>query len=667
MRINSLSIKNFRQFYENTTLDFPYSDDRNLTVIHGDNGTGKTSILNAFKWCLYGAVDFDTDDENILNDIALFETSPGSTVEAELKIIFEDENSSYNLTRTRAFQKTMANDAERFGEDKVRLIVTGEDGQSKEDKTPELTINSVLPYDLHAYFFFNGERIEKLSSSSSSDRVKAAIKGLMGLQIVEKGIEHLSKGVRKELKKEQTKNSDGELHDVNLAIEEKEASKDQIEQDLQACKDNIKKSEAEQEEVARLLKEREEVADLQTNRERLNEMLKGYENEFTHKRERQRTVLNEKAFLVLGQSVFDKAYAILEGEREKGHLPIKVKGPFLDDLLDTGVCICGRPLEQGDRSYEKVAALKNDFNDQQLENVYTEVSSDCKRVASAVEKAREDLEEINREQNELKDSQVAIREQLNELDHKIKRAGDSETKSLEDQRIGLKDSIEKNTRKKHRLEFELEDLDKELLDLEKRQKNLQSAEGKNNTLQAQIDSVTKVSSKLEALLESLTDDVRNNLSQKVDSTFKKIIRKPYNAQISEDFALEVYKNLPDGNSYLVHEKSTGESQVCSLSFIASIVSDAKEKYFKDTQFYQGGIFPLVMDSPFGALDPDYRRLVAEHIPQLADQVIILVSDSQWLGEVKDNCNNRVNASYRLEPSSFGDSQEHSSYTKIIEE
>ena len=52
MRLISIQLCNFRQFYGKTpeiTLGY---GDRNTTVIHGNNGAGKTTLMNAFTWVL---------------------------------------------------------------------------------------------------------------------------------------------------------------------------------------------------------------------------------------------------------------------------------------------------------------------------------------------------------------------------------------------------------------------------------------------------------------------------------------------------------------------------------------------------------------------------------------------------------------------------------------
>jgi DNA sulfur modification protein DndD len=55
-----------------------------------------------------------------------------------------------------------------------------------------------------------------------------------------------------------------------------------------------------------------------------------------------------------------------------------------------------------------------------------------------------------------------------------------------------------------------------------------------------------------------------------------------------------------------------------------------------------------MDSPFGSLEDDYRAKVAQWIPTLAHQVVVLVSKTQWRDEVERETRPRVGREYVLE-------------------
>ena len=54
MRIERVDLFNFRQYFGSQRLKFSRQDEQNVTIIHGVNGAGKTSLFLALNWCLYG-------------------------------------------------------------------------------------------------------------------------------------------------------------------------------------------------------------------------------------------------------------------------------------------------------------------------------------------------------------------------------------------------------------------------------------------------------------------------------------------------------------------------------------------------------------------------------------------------------------------------------------
>ena len=77
MRIKSLELLNFRQFYGEQKINFSQDNNANVTIIHGENGSGKTALLNAFKWAFYGTTDFETKGSNLISERCLVEASKG--------------------------------------------------------------------------------------------------------------------------------------------------------------------------------------------------------------------------------------------------------------------------------------------------------------------------------------------------------------------------------------------------------------------------------------------------------------------------------------------------------------------------------------------------------------------------------------------------------------
>ena len=65
MRITNIDIKNYRQ-YQSLTFQFPQSKINDIHIIVAQNGVGKTNLLNAITWCLYGKEPHLGDDTNDL-------------------------------------------------------------------------------------------------------------------------------------------------------------------------------------------------------------------------------------------------------------------------------------------------------------------------------------------------------------------------------------------------------------------------------------------------------------------------------------------------------------------------------------------------------------------------------------------------------------------------
>ena len=52
--ISSITLTNYRQFKGTQTLNFSFDNKKNVVVVLGKNGAGKSNILNALTWCFYG-------------------------------------------------------------------------------------------------------------------------------------------------------------------------------------------------------------------------------------------------------------------------------------------------------------------------------------------------------------------------------------------------------------------------------------------------------------------------------------------------------------------------------------------------------------------------------------------------------------------------------------
>ena len=146
----------------------------------------------------------------------------------------------------------------------------------------------------------------------------------------------------------------------------------------------------------------------------------------------------------------------------------------------------------------------------------------------------------------------------------------------------------------------------------------------------------KAADAIDAVYESFADEMRRQIEVRMKEIFKLLIWKQSHfgdVQLGPDYNLEVTDRygLPARS-----DLSAGERQVMSLSFITAMSQVSDEEA------------PLVMDTPFGRLSSHHRNSITKHLPELASQLVLFVTDEELRDEARKNLNARVGAEYRLE-------------------
>ena len=69
MRIIEVTISNFRQYHGTSTVRLSTDPEKNITIIQGVNGSGKSNFMNAITWCLYNEEIFKSKQmlQNVTN------------------------------------------------------------------------------------------------------------------------------------------------------------------------------------------------------------------------------------------------------------------------------------------------------------------------------------------------------------------------------------------------------------------------------------------------------------------------------------------------------------------------------------------------------------------------------------------------------------------------
>src|SRR5205823_3368655 len=102
MILEKLVLENFRQFRGKQEIHFSTVRERNVTLIHAENGFGKTALLNALLWGFYGHEGL-TDDlpqkENVIHDTTAARSKTPESTSARVTIWFTHDGEKCRLTR----------------------------------------------------------------------------------------------------------------------------------------------------------------------------------------------------------------------------------------------------------------------------------------------------------------------------------------------------------------------------------------------------------------------------------------------------------------------------------------------------------------------------------------------------------------------------------------
>lgn len=632
MKLNSITIRNYRQFYGEQTLVFSTSKQANVTVIHGENGSGKTALLNAFKWSLYGNTDFEDGTSHLLCERTIAETKQEQIVDVTVELKFEDEDRKYELVRTLDFRVNNSY-ATPLGRDVLSLTYIDSSGQLRNVDNPQTTINQILPSRMHPYFFFNGERIEKLSTVEGSRDVQNAIKAIMGLEILERASKHLEKGVLKQLRKDLKGSSSDELTSVIDLLTSYEEERDALQENLEQSERNVHSLKTRSDDIEETLKQIGPVAKLQQERQRLTDRTEEIDDERLTIKADRNELISRSGFLAFTGDMLKKCDDFLTLSRKRGELPGNIKQQFIEDLIKQGNCICGRPLAEHPQAVESLESYKSKVVSNDIENAFIEVSSAVRSMRIQRSELPDRIKAFSSRIDNLNLERERAIARLDEISQTIGSSTIKEANELEDKRTQLKRDIETELFEQGKIVQLINDKNIKIDETRDKRKKLEAAGQSEEKASRKLAYAEEAAQIIRALNDSLSNSVRKELSEVVNNTFQRILKKDYWAEISEDYSLKIKKQVGE-NVQEVIGKSTGESQVSSLAFIGGLLALAKQRSGSSSPFYKGGVFPIVMDSPYGNLDPEYRQRVAQAIPDLANQVIVLVSNSQWKPEVE---------------------------------
>lgn len=653
MRLLSIELTNFRQF-KKEKVEFATDKNKNVTLVMGDNGSGKTSLAQAFFWCLYGKSTFQ--DKILLNRFVANNMTPDQNEKVFVRVRLEHEGQQYCIVREQEYTKQY-NDSLKPKNAILNISKRDEDGNNKwlgAGKTDivkniELanTVNDIMPEDLSKYFFFDGEKIETLSKEISSGKKSSnfveAVNCLTGLKATRNALEHLhptkKSSVIGKFNDEYISGSDGKIAQLTKEINDATTSLTNAEKRINEIDDEINKNSEYIDSLKGEMNTYEDARDLQKTKT-MQERLRG---EHIWKRYEALSNIYE---IINRDDIFERficeeptkrALEILSQCDVSGKDIPKLHGDTIKYLLKRNKCICDTSLTENLEAREALEKLIKYLPPESIsttignfvksnKNKYLERTTIVKDIEmnygnmlaleGKIDECSANIDKINKKLNG-KD----VNKKVNELNGLINQANIAITKLRKEkdnlnQSLGRYDTVRK----------------------QKEEERSQLA--KKSSQNTRIELCKKYAIELYNIFEKRYDkkekQTKASLQTYINENFKKFFNGNISLQIDENYAVKVSVN----DKFNSLETSTAQGIAVIFAFLAAIIRIAKENNSNENNSAgkESETYPVVMDAPLSTLDNQRIKIVCETLPQIADQVIIFIKDTdgkiaeQYLGD-----------------------------------
>jgi DNA sulfur modification protein DndD len=622
MKFKSIELTNFRQFANTSKITFSEETEKNVTVIIANNGAGKTTMLQAFKWCLYDEVDFDIE-EDLFNKANFNITPIKQFIEVKVTLEIEKDGDLYKLTRTKNFVKVTSSKADTKPSSVVAFVRKRDVGNFVMCSVYD--IFNIIPKELSTYFLFDGERMKNLSENSVEGKkdLKAAVTSILGIDILHNSITDLKSVIR--LFKDQKQGEDKQLMDkLNKMVQFRDNLIDvkskENEKWRKQLHDNSKRIEKIDEYlissilVAEKAKQREFIeGEIKSNTIKSEQLLTQYYQYYS-----------ENSYVCYAKNLFQKGLEIIDRMKIDDKAIIGIDSKAINLILSRGFCICGTEIRSDSNERNQLENLLNFVPPKSLSTLLAYFKDNTRRFEEDSIEVADKLKQKYIEYSDCLQKIVNYENSLNQINAEIANNDVLEITDSQKVRLDLKNSNATLSIKIGENNKSITDAQNELEKIEKKRAEIAVNNEYNKRIDKKIMLSNDVLDRLEKEVKTYESSLRERLKEKVNEIGNKIFTHKRNIAVDLNYE---FKFLTSSGIVALSE---GEKVMASFASVSAIIELAKlsniilrvEKY------------PLVMDAPFAKLDDTHRKNVANFIPQIAEQVILFTIDSQWNGPVQ---------------------------------
>ncbi len=635
MILRRITMKDFRQFRGVQKVEFASeveNNGKNVTVIFGENGRGKTGLFRAVVFALYGERRLSQDEEveqkelYLVNSAAMEDTKTyGKPVETYVELIFRHKDEQYTIKRSLLGLFDRDERIEQISS--VALSHTNSDGNTITTNNPEdvqKTINSILDKSVKEYFLFDGEKIQRLTLASIEQRKEVAkgIKSLLNVDALEKAIKALQR-LRKELNTELSKRATGEYAKIVHQQNQLDEKRNSLKARLEGIEDEYTRLNTEKKKIDKLLEEYKEILHFLKERKDAETQLKSQEEQAGNLLSEMRT-RTAKASQLLISSTIDHVFDSIDQKKQRGEIPSEIRKDLIERILDIDRrCICDRPVLPGTPEYNALIRWKNKVSDVELEDSALEIW----RSLSSIRSYREDIsgviETLLQRYAVCKNDIEKLRKKIESINEQIGSSERKDAADLEKTRENIEKKQIKIEAERITTKNELDAVESEYTSLSEQRKSLEKEENLKNELSQRASLTEDTYKALQEVYNGFTEEIKSRIEAEANKYFVQLLDKEgretlKRISVNTDYSLQMIDWL--GKPTLANI-GAGQRQVMSISFIAALAKVASMDSILE--------MPLFMDTPFGRLSYEHRKNLIKYLPGYCAQWILLATDTEF--------------------------------------
>jgi DNA sulfur modification protein DndD len=623
MKVNSLKLDNFGPYCGTHEVDLSTSAAAPVIVIHGENGRGKTSLLNAIRWCLYGSAGDPRKKKKPTFRSLSYDALDQSQYYMSVTLEFDHDGLSYSLAR-----HVQAERRPRRDSDLEEQVFLRKDGSFQPEGEVEEIIAGMLHPNVSRFFLFDGEMLDQYEvllgrGGREAALVRDSIEQVLGLPALQLMAEDLGDLRSRAERESLAAASNARLnHELTEAAEAATAGRDALDEEIDRLVDQQAQASAKRDDLADELDRFAEIAADRRDLERLKLEKAELESERDRARDECKEILRQSWWIAVAASVkkrieeIDLAVQTTSEDVEKAS-QLRQEQETLSSTLGGDVCsLCGADV---------TSATHQDL-ERRLDNV--------RQALEAIHGTPEDLATLIAEKRALAPfSEAAAANELQASEDRYRRAG-IEIRKRQRQIDGIDERLRGHDLDAiARTQQEYEDWIRQLgrIEGDLEEKRIERAEKQRDIAdtQRQISRLPGSDQRLvlrRALLEALgrtfeggidlfRDRLRNQVQQQAAEIFRSLITEQafVDLKINDQYGLEII----DDEGREIPDRSMGQEQIVALSLIGGL-NRASGKHA-----------PIVMDTPFGRLDLTHRANVLTFIPDLGSQCLLLVQSGEF--------------------------------------